>query len=201
MKTLIVFGTGHAPASGGDDETRLLAQIVEHPAFHIPEGLLTVFRNDGGDGTTVGFFQNAVCIHKGAVQAFGEKRAYGGFSAAGHADENDILHLAAKLPIDGINYAVVQFFSREPFGTFFGLGNQHFETIYGRQTQLFRVQEYGGPGRIVGQIQDCFQIWKLGQIVDDRIVHVGIHSHRSGVDDQGGIRVPEKIAVVVFAGT
>ena len=89
----IVFRPCDAAAAGGNHQPGLLAQIQEDSGLHGPEGVFAILGNNLGDGPPGSFLQNRVRVQKFPVQGLGQGGADGGLSAAGHTDENDVLHL------------------------------------------------------------------------------------------------------------
>ena len=89
--------------------------------------------------------------------------------------------------------------AREPFGRFLRLGYQHQKAVHGCDAPLFRVQKNLRSGGIEHHIQNPFQMGKLVQIYRG-FPHIGIHSHRRGVDQNSGVGVEMQVVVVVLTG-
>ena len=76
------------------------------------------------------------------------------------------------------------------------LGNQHPKAVLCGNPQLLGIQKQPGSGRIIDQIQNTFQLWEQRKVYGGNTI-VGIHSHRCGVDNHGGIRMLVKRLIVV----
>ena len=84
-----VFGIEEAAAAGGDDDGFLFGGFGDGLLFVGAEGFFALLFEDLGD-VSVFFDDFGVDVDAFSVQFFGEGLGDGGFSGAGHADDDDV---------------------------------------------------------------------------------------------------------------
>ena len=63
-----------------------------------------------------------------------------------------------KFTVDFLDDLIGNFPTGEDLGGLLGLGDQHPQTVFPGNAQLFRIQQQLGSGRIVNHIQHPFQM-------------------------------------------
>ena len=121
----------------------------------------------------------------------------GAFTAAGHANEDNVFHIVA----DGLpafrDQAVLQRRTQEPLRGLFSLGNQHPKTAESGQTQFFGIHQKPGAGRIVNDIQNTFQTGQCPQVYR-RDAGIRVHSNGGSINQNRGIGMLGDVLIIVL---
>ena len=199
MQQWIVALLCDAAAAGGNHQTGFSGQTVQRFGFQRPEDFLAVVGDDIGDFPSGPGFQFCVSVGKGPVQLPGKQSSDGGFAAAGHTYEDNVLHLSPEHLMNLPDFPVGDGLPHKPLGTFLRLSHQHQKSVHGRKAPAFRILKQFCSGGIVDYIQHTLQFGKTvkGQ---GRLVHTGVHAHRGGVDDDRRVGMAGKVFVIVFSG-
>ena len=193
----IVLFAGYAAAAGGDHRPGLLAQVGKNPCLAFAKARFALVGKDYGNGHAGGFFQLLVRFEKGTAQLFREKPADRGLAAAGHTDQDNILHLPRKLPGNTRDLPVGEGVSEKDLRAALGLRHQHRQAARAGDAAFFRLQQKRGAGGIVYHIQHGLQLRKDAEI-DEAGAVFRVHAHRRRVDQELCIPVPFKVRIVIL---
>ena len=92
----VVFLPRDAAAARGDHAAGALAQLRQHLGLHCAERRLARAGEEFRDLTAETLDDLRVRVEKRPVQALGKQLSHRGLAAAGHSDQNDVLHLDLK---------------------------------------------------------------------------------------------------------
>ena len=143
--------------------------------------------------------QLCVGVHEGAVQLGGQGPAHGGLAAAGHAHQDPVLHPAAQGAVGLLGADGGDHLPSEELGGAPGLLGQHVQPPQVGDAQGLRLLQQSGAGGVIDEVQHPLTVGELAQ-VHRGCGGVGIHAHRGGVDDDGGVLVAVQVVIVVLPG-
>ena len=96
----VVFRAADTAAARCEDRARALAELCERGRLQRAEGILTAGGKDIRDGTPRRLDDLRIAVEQRPVQPLGEQRRDRALAAAGHADEDDVLHLLPHAAVD-----------------------------------------------------------------------------------------------------
>ena len=152
-----IFRPGDAAAAGGDDCAGAFPQLCQGLRLQRAEGSLAVAAEDLRDASARPLLQDGIRIVKGAAQSVGQGLAQGCLAAAGHADEDDILHLPRQAAGDAFDLAVSNGTASEELCGPLCLGHQHPEPPIAGDAPALRLKQQCCAGRIINEVQDSLQ--------------------------------------------
>ena len=107
VQKIVVFLSRHAAAARSDDRAGALAEFGNGLALELSEFRLAVLFDELGTAHTVFLFDLGVAVKRDAVKLLSKARGNGALAAAGHADEDDVLHLLPHAAVDAQDLAVI----------------------------------------------------------------------------------------------
>ena len=125
MKARIVFGSRDAAAAGCKDDAGLPAKIRKHRGLRTAEARFCLRGKNLRNGAARAADDFLVRIEKRTVERGGKRLSDGAFAAAGHADKNDVFHLAGQKPFNAVNFRVRNRIPRKILASLFRLRHEH----------------------------------------------------------------------------
>ena len=132
------------------------------------------------------------------MQPLGEQRRDRALAAAGHTDEDDVLHFPAQAAVDAQYLAVINARAGEHLAAALCLRHEHIQSARTRNAECLRLQQQRRARGVIHHVEHERALRELPQ-VDGGLADVRIHTDGCGVDDHLRIGVAPEIRVVVLA--
>ena len=198
MQERVVFRAADAAAARCKDRARALAELGERGRLQRAEGVLAVGGKDVRNGTPRRLDDLRIAVEQRPVQPLGEQRRDGALAAAGHADEDDVLHLLPHAAVDAQDLAVINGRAGEHLAAALCLRHEHIQSARARDTERLCLQQQRRARGVIHHVEHKRALRELPQ-VDGGLAGVRIHTDGCGVDDPLRIGVTPEIRVVVLA--
>ena len=196
MQERVVFRAADAAAAGREHCARALAELGERGRLPRAEGVLSPGGKDVRDRHACRLNDLRVAVEHRAVQPLGEQRRDGALAAAGHADEDDVLHLLPQQAVDAQDLRIVDDRIGEHLTAALGLRHEHVQPARARDAEAFRLQQQRRARGVIDDVKHARALRELPQ-VDGGFARVRIHADRRGVDDHVRVGVAVKILVII----
>ena len=196
MQERVVFRAADTAAARCKDRARALAELGERGRLQRAEGVLAVGGEDIRDGTPRRLDDLRIAVEQRPVQPLGEQRRDRALAAAGHADEDDVLHLLPHAAVDAQDLAVINGRAGEHLAAALCLRHEHIQSARTRNAERLRLQQQRRTRGVIHHVEHERALWELPQ-VDGGPARVRVHTDRRGVDDHARVGVAVEIVVVI----
>ena len=198
MQQGIVLLPRHAAAARGDYRAGELAELGKRRGLAFSKARLALAAKDLRDRKGGLPLDERVRFAEFTAEGPGEQFSHRALAAAGHADEDDVLHLTGELFFDARDLAVGDIRAEEELGAALGLRREHAQPVRAGDAETLGLHQQGRARGVVDQVRDGLAAGK-GRKRGGRPAVVREHARGRGVDDEGRVGVTGEVSIVVLA--